>query len=144
MISTCRWELHKNTGSFYSNDTIPTRLYWFVCGRVLPVKSEICRMLRIMALILIFLSLVVYSISFYGSKNNVSAIFSVIAVVLTGVVPALLLKLLTEGKPSKGLEKVNLKRKIHFAVEQFYQESRDENTIISDRVNKQSTDVEQV
>ena len=144
MISTCRWELHKNTGSFYSNVTIPTRLYWFVCGRVLPVKSEICRMLRIMALILIFLSLVVYLISFYGSKNNVSAIFSVIAVVLTGVVPALLLKLLTEGKPSKGLEKVNLKRKIHFAVEQFYQESRDENTIISDRVNKQSTDVEQV
>ena len=144
MISTCRWELHKNTESFYSNDTIPTRLYWFVCSIVLPVKSEICRMLRNMALILIFLSLVVYSIAFYGSKNNVSAIFSVIAVVLTGVVPALLLKLLTEGKPFKGLEKVNLKRKIHFAVEQFYQESRDENTTISDRVNKQSTDVEQV
>ena len=144
MISTCRWELHKNTGSFHSNDTIPTRLYWFVCSRVLPVKSEICRMLRNMALILIFLFLVVYSIAFYGSKNNVSAIFSVIAVVLTGVVPALLLKLLTEGKPFRGLEKVNLKRKIHFAVEQFYQESRDENTIISDRVNKQSTDVEQV
>ena len=135
MISTCRWELHKNTESFYSNDTIPTRLYWFVCSIVLPVKSEICRMLRNMALILIFLFLVVYSIAFYGSKNNVSAIFSVIAVVLTGVVPALLLKLLTEGKPFKGLEKVNLKRKIHFAVEQFYQESRDENTIISDRVN---------
>ena len=144
MISTCRWELHKNTGSFHSNDTIPTRLYWFVCGRVLPVKSEICRMLRNMALILIFLFLVVYSIAFYGSENNVSATFSVIAVVLTGVLPALLLKLLTEGKPFKGLEKVNLKRKIHFAVEQFYPESRDENTIISDRVNKQSTDVEQV
>ena len=144
MISTCRWELHKNTESFYSNDTIPTRLYWFVCSIVLPVKSEICRMLRNMALILIFLFLVVYSIAFYGSENNVSAIFSVIAVVLTGVVPALLLKLLTEGKPFKGLEKVNLKRKIHSAVEQFYQESRDENTIISDRVNKQSTDVEQV
>ena len=144
MISTCRWELHKNTGSFHSNDTIPTRLYWFVCGRVLPVKSEICRMLRNMALILIFLFLVVYSIAFYGSENNVSATFSVIAVVLTGVLPALLLKLLTEGKPFKGLEKVNLKRKIHFAVEQFYQESSDENTIISDRVNKQSTDVEQV
>ena len=144
MISTCRWELHKNTGSFHSNDTIPTRLYWFVCSIVLPVKSEICRMLRNMALILIFLFLVVYSIAFYGSENNVSAIFSVIAVVLTGVLPALLLKLLTEGKPFKGLEKVNLKRKIHFAVEQFYQESSDENTIISDRVNKQSTDVEQV
>ena len=144
MISTCRWELHKITGSFHSNDTIPTRLYWFVCSRVLPVKSEICRMLRNMALILIFLFLVVYSIAFYGSENNVSATFSVIAVVLTGVLPALLLKLLTEGKPFKGLEKVNLKRKIHFAVEQFYQESSDENTIISDRVNKQSTDVEQV
>ena len=75
MISTCRWELHKITGSFCSNDTTPTRLYWFVCSRVLSVKSEICRMLRNMALILIFLSLVVYSISFYGSKNNVSAIF---------------------------------------------------------------------
>ena len=144
MISTCLWELHKNTGSFHSNVTIPTRLYWFVCSRVLPVKSEICRMLRNMAFILIFLFLVVYSIAFYGSENNVSATFSVIAVVLTGVLPALLLKLLTEGKPFKGLEKVNLKRKIHFAVEQFYQESRDENTIISDRVNKQSTDVEQV
>ena len=126
MISTCRWELHKNTGSFYSNDTIPTRLYWFVCGRVLPVKSEICRMLRNMALIFILLSLVVYSIAFYGSENNVSAIFSVIAVVLTGVVPALLLRLLTEGRSFKGMEKVNLKRKIHSAVEQFYHESRDE------------------
>ena len=144
MISTGLWELHKDTESFYSNDTIPTKLYWFVCGRVLPFKSEICRMLRNMALILIFLFLVVYSIAFYGSENNVSATFSVIAVVLTGVLPALLLKLLTEGKPFKGLEKVNLKRKIHFAVEQFYQESSDENTIISDRVNKQSTDVEQV
>ena len=144
MISTCLWELHNITGSFYSNDTIPTKLYWFVCGRVLPFKSEICRMLRNMALILVFLSLVVYSIAFYGSENHVSAIFSVIAVVLTGVVPASLLRLLTEGKSFKGMEKVNLKRKIHFAVEQFYPESRDENTIISDRVNEQSTDVEQV
>ena len=144
MILTCRWELHKNTGSFYSNDTIPTRLCWFVCGRVLPVKSEICRMLRNMVLILIFLFLVVYSIAFYGSENNVSATFSVIAVVLTGVLPALLLKLLTEGKSFKGLERVSLERKIHSAVEQFYPESRNENTIISDRVNKQSTDVEQV
>ncbi|RMX57350.1 hypothetical protein pdam_00022080 [Pocillopora damicornis] len=144
MISTCRRELHKNTGSFHSNVTIPTRLYWFVCSRVLPVKSEICRMLRNMAFILIFLFLVVYSIAFYGSENNVSAIFSVIAVVLTGVLPALLLKLLTEGKSFKGLERVSLERKIHSAVEQFYPESRNENTIISDRVNKQSTDVEQV
>ena len=144
MISTCLWELHKNTGSFYSNDTIPTKLYWFVCSIVLPVKSEICRMLRNMALILIFLFLVVYSIAFYGSENNVSATFSVIAVVLTGVLPALLLKLLTEGKSFKGLERVSLERKIHSAVEQFYPESRNENTIISDRVNKQSTDVEQV
>ena len=144
MISTCRWELYKNTGSFHSNETIPTRLYWFVCGRVLPIKSEICRMLRNMALILIFLFLVVYSIAFYGSENNVSATFSVIAVVLTGVLPALLLKLLTEGKSFKGLERVSLERKIHSAVEQFYPESRNENTIISDRVNKQSTDVEQV
>ena len=144
MILTCRRELHKNTGSFHSNDTIPTRLYWFVCSRVLPVKSEICRMLRNMAFILIFLFLVVYSIAFYGSENNVSATFSVIAVVLTGVLPALLLKLLTEGKSFKGLEKVNLERKIHSAVEQFYPESRNENTIISDRVNKESTDIEQV
>ena len=144
MISTCLWELHKNTGSFHSNVTIPTRLYWFVCNIVLPVKSEICRMLRNMVLILIFLFLVVYSIAFYGSENNVSATFSVIAVVLTGVLPALLLKLLTEGKSFKGLERVSLERKIHSAVEQFYPESRNENTIISDRVNKQSTDVEQV
>lgn len=144
MISTCLWELHRNTGSFHSNVTIPTRLYWFVCSRVLPVKSEICRMLRNMAFILIFLFLVVYSIAFYGSENNVSATFSVIAVVLTGVLPALLLKLLTEGKSFKGLERVSLERKIHSAVEQFYPESRNENTIISDRVNKQSTDVEQV
>ena len=144
MISTCLWELHKNTGSFHSNVTIPTKLYWFVCNIVLPVKSEICRMLRNMVLILIFLFLVVYSIAFYESKNNVSAIFSVVAVVLTGVLPALLLKLLTEGKSFKGLERVSLERKIHSAVEQFYPESRNENTIISDRVNKQSTDVEQV
>ena len=144
MISTCLWELHKNTGSFHFNVTIPTRLYWFVCNIVLPVKSEICRMLRNMVLILIFLFLVVFSIAFYESKNNVSAIFSVVAVVLTGVLPALLLKLLTEGKSFKGLERVSLERKIHFAVEQFYPESINENTIISDRVNKQSTDVEQV
>ena len=144
MISTCLWELHKNTGSFHSNVTIPTRLYWFVCNIVLPVKSEICRMLRNMVLILIFLFLVVYSIAFYGSENDVSAIYSVFAVVLTGVLPAFLLKLLTEGKSFKGLERVSLERKIHSAVEQFYPESRNENTIISDRVNKQSTDVEQV
>ena len=142
MISECLKQLHINSRGPQTKDTIPTRLFWFVCRRVLPVKSEMCRMLRNISLILIFLFLVVYAIIFFGNEYNISAIFSVIAVVLAGVIPALLLKVITEGKPFKGWEKVNMNTKIDSAVKDFYQETTSENT--NDTGNLQTRIIEKV
>ena len=57
------------------NDSDPERtirkdLFWFVCDRVLPMKSEICRMFRNMVLILTFLFVAVYSIAVFGNEYN--------------------------------------------------------------------------
>ena len=53
MILKCQKELE-----IHSNDpegTIREQLFWFVCEEALPIKSQICLMLRHMVLILTFL-----------------------------------------------------------------------------------------
>jgi len=83
-----------------SNDpegTIRTELFWFACDRVLPIKSEICRMFRDMVLILVFLFLVLYSVVVFGNQYKASAIFATIyQVFVGGLIPALVFKGLTK------------------------------------------------
>ncbi|XP_078352416.1 uncharacterized protein LOC144637148 [Oculina patagonica] len=112
-------ELHINNSD--PEETIPSKLFWFVSDRVLPVKTEICLMFRNVVLILSFLFLVVYSIVHFGNQYNVSAFFSTIAVVFSGVISALVLKGLSKGKIFTGWKKIKMKSEIETAVREFHQ-----------------------
>lgn len=41
-----KWQKELQINSSDPEGTIRTQLFWFVCDRVLPIKSEICRMLQ--------------------------------------------------------------------------------------------------
>ncbi|XP_078350762.1 uncharacterized protein LOC144635541 [Oculina patagonica] len=122
-----KWEKELHINSRNPEDTISSKLFWFVFDKVLPIKTEFCLMFRNVVLILSFLFLVVFSIVSFGNQYNVSAIFSTIAVVVSGVIPALVLKGLTKENIFIGWEKIKMKREIETAVREFYQDrnSRD-------------------
>ena len=105
-----------------SNDpegTIRTELFWFVCDRVLPIKSEIWRMFCNMALILLFLFLAVYSIIVFGNEYKTSAVFSTIYVFVGGLIPALVFKGLTKGYKFVDQAKIKIEREIKTAVNEY-------------------------
>lgn len=106
----------------YSNDpkgTIRTELFWSVCGSVLPLKSEICRMFRNIVLILLFLFLVIYSIVVFGNEYKASTVFSTFYVFVGGLIPALVFKGLTKGNKFIGWEKIRIEREIETAVTKY-------------------------
>ena len=106
--------------------TIPEDLFWHICGqkskpehKVLPIRPEIFRMLRNMALILIFLFLALCSIIFFGHTYNISAVVSTIAVFVSGKIPGLFFKSLTKEKTFKGATKIRMMTKIEEAVKDY-------------------------
>jgi len=107
-------------------DTIPTKLFWFVCDGVIPIKTEICLMFRNMAVIVTFLFLAVSSIIFFGNTYNISTVVSTIAVFVSGVIPGLFFNGLTKGKNFSGWAKIKIKREIETAVQAFYRERGEE------------------
>jgi len=125
MILKCQNEF-RETNSNDPEGTIRTQLFWFVCDRVLPIKSEICRMFRDMILILVFLFLVVYSVVVFGNQYKASAIFATIYVFVGGLIPALVLKGLTKRNKFIGWVKIRIEREIETAVNE-YRNSRPDN-----------------
>jgi len=117
MILKCQNELQLNSND--PDGTIRTQLFWFVCDRVLPIKSEICRMFRDMVLILVFLFLVVYSVVVFGNQYKASAIFASIYVFVGGLIPALVFKGLTKRNKFIGWAKMRIKREIEAAVNEY-------------------------
>ena len=99
--------------------TIPTNLFWFVSDEVLPVTTEICLMLRNVAVILTFLFLTISSIIFFRNEYEISTLLSTIAVFISGVISSLFLKGLTRGKNFSGWRKIQLERKIKVAVREY-------------------------
>ena len=61
-----------NMDSDDPKNTIRAEIYWFVCDRVLPIKCEVCRMLRSMVLVIAFLFLALSSIVFFGNTYDIS------------------------------------------------------------------------
>ena len=102
--------------------TIPTNLFWFVSDEVLPVTTEICLMLRDIAVIVIFLFLTISSIIFFRNEYEISTLVSTIAVFISGAIPSLFLKGLTRGKNFSGWRRVLLERKIKAAVRKYARE----------------------
>ena len=99
--------------------TIPTNLFWFVSDEVLPVTTEICLMLRDIAVIVTFLFLTISSIIFFRNEYDVSTLVSTIAVFISGAIPSLFFKGLTGGKNFSGWRKIQLERKIKVAVREY-------------------------
>ena len=117
MISERLQEL--NMDSDVPKDTIRAEIYWFVCDKVLPIKSEICRMLRNMVLAVAFLFLALSSIVFFGNEYDISTLTTTISVFFTGSIPPLFLKVLTTNSSIIGWAKIKMKREIDEAVTEY-------------------------
>ena len=114
-------ELHMNSNVL--EDTIRAEIYWFVCDKVLPIKSEMCRMLRNMVLVTAFLFLALSSIVFFGKEYDISTLTTTISVFFTGSIPTLFLKVLAVNGNIIGWAKIKMKREIDKVVRE-YRDSR--------------------
>ena len=113
-------ELDSTSGTDQS--TIPTNLFWSVSDEVLPVTTEVCLMLRDVAVIVTFLFLTISSIIFFRNEYEISTLLSIIAVFISGAIPTLFLKGLTRGKNFSGWRKIQLERKIEVAAREYERE----------------------
>ena len=107
----------------HENDAIPEDLFWRICSgasnsnnTVPPVRGEVNLMLCNMAIILIFLFLVHCSVFLITDAKSISAVPSTIAVFLSGAIPGLFFKGLTNGKRFTGETRVRMIREIEEAV----------------------------
>lgn len=109
------------------DQTIPKELFWFVCGNgksnfqknILPLRAEICFMLRDMALTLTFLSISLFAILAFKSMNDVSALVSTTFVFVSGVIPTLVFQGLTKKEKFSGWNKIKIEKKIKEAVKEY-------------------------
>lgn len=126
-------------------DTIPAKLFWFVCDEVLPLETGICVTIRDMSLILTFLFVALSSILFFRNSFNVSSEASTIAVFLSGAVPGLFFALVVRESQFNGWEEIKVKREVEAAVKEFYAISRNESSTNRDiRERSQRNDGEVV
>ena len=133
-IISKQWQKHRSLlfNKNLSNSeegTIPGDLFWYVCGdesksehKVLPVRSEIFKMFRIMALILIFLFLSLCSVIFLRATYNVTAVASTIAIFVSGKIPGLFFKGLTKKEKFTGRAKSGMVKEIDEAVREYIKE----------------------
>ena len=126
MISK-HWE-EETTNLFWikcgNNGTIPKELFWFVCSneelvfeeQILPLRTEICFMLRDMALIILFLGLFFFAVLVFETMEEISAVVSTFSVLLSGVIPSLIF---TKKKQFSGWDKIKIDNKIKEAVRAY-------------------------
>ena len=107
-----------------NNGTIPKELFWFVCSneelvfeeQILPLRTEICFMLRDMALIVLFLGLFFFAVLVFETMEEISAVVSTFSVLLSGVIPSLIF---TKKKQFSGWDKIKIDNKIKEAVRAY-------------------------
>ena len=117
MISVRMQEFQWNNN--FPKDAIPAELYWLICDKVLPIKSEMSRMLRNMVLVTAFLFLALSSIVFFGNTYDISTLTTAIYVFFTGSIPPLFLRILTTSNNIIGWEKIKMEREIDEAVKEY-------------------------
>ncbi|XP_067019321.1 uncharacterized protein [Acropora muricata] len=117
MISVRMQEFQWNNN--FPKDAIPAELYWLICDKVLPIKSEMSRMLRNMVLVTAFLFLALSSIVFFGNTYDISTLTTAIYVFFTGSIPPLFLRILTTSNNIIGWEKIRMEREIDEAVKEY-------------------------
>ena len=122
-----------------NEETIPKELFWFVCGKgkshyqknVLPLRAELCFMLRDMVLILTFLSVSLFAILVFKSMNDISTLVSTIFVFVSGVIPSLIFQGFTNKEKLSGWNKIKIEKKIKEAVRE-YVSNQNESTLRSE------------
>ena len=114
-----KWKEDLQVNSRDIKNTIQVQLYWHVCDKVLPIKTEICVMFRNMSLVLLFLFLVAYSIAFFGKEYDVSFVTSTVYVFFSGAIPPLVLRRLTHSDKINGWTKIKMERQIGIAVKEY-------------------------
>ena len=128
MISK-HWE-EQTTNLFWikcgNNGTIPKELFWSVCSneddgddfeeQILPLRTEICFMLRDMALIVLFLGLFFFAVLVFETMEEISAVVSTFFVLISGVIPSLIF---TKKKQFSGWDKIKIDNKIKEAVRAY-------------------------
>ena len=129
-IISKHWE-EETTNSFWikrsNNGTIPKDLFWFVCSnkeldfkeQILPLETEICLMLRDMALIILFLVLFFFAVLVFDTKEEISALVSTSFVFISGVIPQLIFKRFSKEKHFSGWDKIKIDNKIKEAVRAY-------------------------
>ena len=118
-------------------ETIPKELFWFVCGKgksdyqknVLPLRAELCFMLRDMALISTFLSVSLFAILVFKSMTDVSTLVSTIFVF--GIISSLIFQAFTNKEKFSGWNKIKIEKKIKEAVKEYVR-NQNESTLRSD------------
>ena len=116
------------------DQTIPKDLFWFVCGKgtsdaqknILPLRAEICFMLRDMALILTFLSVSLFAILAFKSMNDVSALVSTTFVFVSGIIPTLIFQELTKKDKFSGWNKIKIEKRIKEAVKEYITKQKED------------------
>ena len=119
-----------------NNGTIPKELFWFVCSnekldyeeQILPLRTEICFMLRDMALIVLFLGLFFFAVLVFETMEEISALVSTFLVFISGVIPTLIFKRFTKKEQFSGWDKIKIDNKIKKAVQVYIRKSMEENT----------------
>ena len=131
MISK-HWE-EQTTNLFWikcsNNGTITKELFWSVCSneddgddfeeQILPLRTEICFMLRDMALIILFLGLFFFAVLVFETIEEISALVSTVFVFISGVIPQLIFKTSTKKKQFSGWDKIKIDNKIKKVVRAY-------------------------
>ena len=131
MISK-HWE-EQTTNLFWikcsNNGTITKELFWSVCSneddgddfeeQILPLRTEICLMLRDMALIILFLGLFFFAVIVFETMEEISALVSTVFVFISGIIPQLIFKTSTKKKQFSGWDKIKIDNKIKKAVRAY-------------------------
>ena len=104
------------------DDSFPEDLFWHVIDdhKVLPIIPEFYRMLRKMALILIFVFLAFCSAILFSDPHDFGAAYLTIYLFATGAIAGLVFKGMTIGKKFTGERKQKMKKQIEDAVISFY------------------------
>ena len=126
MISEKMQELQLNSN--VPKHTIRAEFFWFVCDKLLPIKSEMCQMLCNMFAVTGFLVLALFYIIAFGNKYDISTLTTTISVFFTGSIPSLFVKVLTSNSNIMGWPKIKMERKIEKAVIK-YRDSRNAETV---------------
>ena len=138
MISN-HWKAEEETTNLFrekcsNNRTIPKELFWFVCSypanssneeelvfeeQILPIGTEICFMLRDMALIILFLGLFFFAILVFEAIKEISPLGLGFLLFISGIIPELVFTTFAKKQQFSGWDEIKIDNKIKEAVRAY-------------------------